>query len=105
MKIVVLGLMLAFSIPAQAQNIMVLGVGNASCGSWLQSRRSNNYFSEANWVVGFLSAAGVYGDYGNILANTDSNGVLYWVDNYCRSNPTKPIIEASKAFVRAHRTQ
>ena len=37
---------------------------------------------------------------GDSLNGTDADGVLAWIDNYCRANPIKDIADAAEAFAR-----
>ncbi len=43
----------------------------------------------AQWVAGYLSGSNVQaGDnYPDALVGTDFDGLMAWVDNYCRANP------------------
>jgi hypothetical protein len=90
--------------PIEASAFMIMGAGvNSSCGKWLSERSKGTHFDEANWALGYLSGAASNGPAEHDpLGKTDSDGVLYWLDNYCRANPTVGFHEAVKAFYRAH---
>jgi len=95
--------MLLLSERASSQAIQLLGAGtNASCGSWLAGRVSNNYFSIGNWALGFLSGAAIYSNDLNPLHGVDADAVSFWLDNYCRARPTDRFVDALKAFIREH---
>jgi hypothetical protein len=56
-----------------------------------------------NWALGYLSgAAWAAPEEPDPLGKTDSAGVSYWLDNYCRANPTTEFSDAVKAFFFAH---
>jgi hypothetical protein len=89
-----------FAMPLRAAQVMMLGVGStASCGTWLYRRRSGDFFDMGNWALGYVSGAAIFGDVGNPLGRTDSNGVLYWLDNYCASHPTEDLTGALNTFI------
>jgi hypothetical protein len=98
----------------QAQAYNVMGRGLDSCGAWITHRRdvkvgapitANSEIAdeETNWVVGFLSGVGFMGR-GNVnpLDGMDAEGILAWIDNYCRAHPIERIVEAAGAFFYAH---
>lgn len=83
------------------------GVGLESCGSWLEARNSNSSDMMEQWVLGFASAATFLisaAKNESVGYSTDVNGMLYWVDNYCRENPTQAIQQAAVAFVFSSKT-
>jgi hypothetical protein len=77
-----------------------IGSGNASCGTWLHDRKTKDYFAMANWALGYISGAAIWGDVGNPLGQTDADGVFYWLDNYCNARPTEKFYYAMDAFIR-----
>jgi hypothetical protein len=100
--------LLSGAIPASAQQpAAVIGAGvGVSCGKWLEDRRLDMPGIQ-NWALGFLSGVGVYGvdpvtGHKNPLNGMDADGVLYWLDNHCRADPTINFIEAVKAFADEH---
>lgn len=70
----------------------IKGAGSASCGSWLEERRNGTYYSELNWIFGFISSynhyhsVSIYGKNG-VFKNTDYQAIAAWMDNYCKQNP------------------
>jgi hypothetical protein len=98
-------LTICFARPAAAEEIRIvdlLGAGaNATCGKWSADRQSGNEFSMANWALGYLSGAATFSTL-NPLRDLDSDAVLYWVDNYCRSHPLDKFTIALKAFAVEH---
>jgi hypothetical protein len=75
---------------AQMKN-PILGAGNETCGAWLSHRNSDVNYLEQEWLLGYISATVVWmEDITNkdIMYGSDANGAFYWIDNYCRQNPT-----------------
>lgn len=86
-----------------ADDIQILGAGaKATCGKWLADRQSGNAFSVSNWALGYLSGAATFSQNLNPLEGLDSDAVLYWIDNYCRSRPLDKFTVALAAFVNKH---
>lgn len=78
----------------------MIGAGaRGSCGSWLEGRKNRQFFYMANWALGYISGAAIWGNIGDPLGHTDADGVLYWLDNYCSSNPTTEFSDAVDAFI------
>jgi hypothetical protein len=104
MKLVALVLLaVCFARPAAADEVITLGAGaNATCGKWLADRQGGNPFPIINWTLGYLSGAAVFSLSLNPLKSLDSDAVLYWIDNYCRSHPLDKLTFALKAFVDEH---
>jgi len=77
----------------------VLGYGDESCGTWLESRseKGNKYLELAmnGWVLGYLSGFNLQvpgkADWTN---GVDNNGLFKWIDNYCSQNPLKSLSDA-----------
>ena len=90
---------------AAAQPVQIAGRGSAmSCGTWLETRRSNVAdMLPLNWALGYISGAATWGDIGDPLRGTDAGGVAYWIDNWCRSAPSRRFVDAVRAFIAAHR--
>jgi hypothetical protein len=97
-------LAICFARPAAAvDGVQILGAGSkATCGKWLADRQSGNAFSVGNWALGYLSGAATFSQTLNPLEGLDSDAVLYWIDNYCRSHPLDKLTVALRAFVDEH---
>ncbi len=104
--LLLLGLMLALSAPANASDATgtfgVLGYGTKSCGAYLQDRRQGDFYwlPYSHWLGGFITGinherAGTF----DIAGNTDIAGLIGWLDNYCSSNPTASFVKAADALV------
>lgn len=94
-------------VPASAQTAAVIGAGvGVSCGTWLEHRKSGQP-DIANWALGYLSGVAVWGfdpimGHKAPLRDMDADGVLYWLDDYCRANPIEKFTDALAAFVENH---
>jgi hypothetical protein len=112
-KLALLGLLLLGGVP-EAKAYTTIGTGGVSCGTWTLNRRSYlsgqgslpgyvDELEEATWIICFLWGVGYVGLNGDDpLHNVDGAGVWAWIDNYCRANPIKNLLDAAKAFVDAH---
>ena len=93
-----------FTGAARAADAWAIGVGLKSCGAWTADRRTPDWGSEAQWVVGFLSGVGYEGmkDGVDPLRGVDGAAVMAWLDNYCQTHPLQKLVDAAKAFVDEH---
>ncbi len=89
---------------SNAQQYMVLGQGNLSCGAWTQERQHDTLVARTTeaWVLGYLtsfnaSIAPARG--GDISRGTDPNGLAAWIDNYCARHPLDPIAIATSELI------
>jgi hypothetical protein len=87
--------------------VTVLGLGNKSCGSWIEARRANNVTSDIfeGWIAGFLSGSNSIAAHTagiDILSEAstqgDAQGLWAWIDNYCRAHPLNSIAAAADAL-------
>ena len=82
------------------QTVNTIGAGaRESCGKWLDYRSRKIEDGMINWALGFISGSAVYGDVGNPLQSTDSEGVIYWLDNYCRTHASESFSAAVRSFI------
>jgi len=105
MKRVMLALLVVAAVSGHAQTFMSAGAGaTISCGAWLESRSTpgSQYIGRANWALGFVSGAAWTGRNGDPFARVDADGFAYWLDNYCRANPSVKFRDAVVAFINAH---
>jgi hypothetical protein len=91
--------------PAWADNITeprgMFGAGNSvSCGTWTKIRGSNQARPAEQWVAGYLSGVNMTSDKRDILGDTDGDGVMAWLDNYCQAHPLDKIIKATGSLVK-----
>jgi hypothetical protein len=104
MRILILVALLVGS--TSAQGYMRYGHGNKSCGEWTQIQETGDASAVAQWVLGWISAAGYYAvakgidnDSGN-LVTIDSQAIVAWVDDYCTRKPLNTVAHAAEAAVK-----
>ena len=94
-------LMASSTSPTSAQRVAI-GEGIKSCGTWTKERQVKSQASHmfATWVLGYASGANwrAYPD-PDFLAEPDAEGILAWVDNYCRAHPIDTIGKASEELI------
>jgi hypothetical protein len=91
---------------AEGAIVTSLGAGGRiSCGTWLEERRTQRHSETGSWALGYLTGVSMNVDVGNPLRNVDSNGVFYWLDNWCRGEATTLFVNALDAFIVAHRNR
>jgi hypothetical protein len=98
-------LLVVATLSGRAEAVQTMGAGvGISCGTWLEDRRTRGgHFSALNWALGYLSGAAIFGDVGDPLRGVDPNGVAYWLDNWCRANPSSYFSDGVRAFINAQR--
>lgn len=85
-----------------------MGAGSRSCGQWLQARRdrSHLHLEMRAWILGYLSAVSASGPlHSSILRGVDGDGISFWVDNYCQSNPLHVLFSAADKFAEERSRQ
>jgi hypothetical protein len=103
------------TLPAKAETgYLVWGVGNDSCGSYVQQypSQSNVHYMQSSWVQGFVTAkneeiianarkriGGKAAAGFDLLRNADTAGLQVWLFNYCQSHPLEPLSHAASEFV------
>ena len=79
---------------AQEEGRSLIGAGTVnSCGQWTSRPRSGGDIL-SQWVAGYLSGLNMKSDFDGV-AGTDFNGLMAWIDNYCRSHPLEPVATAA----------
>lgn len=81
-----------FASYATAATYAVYGAGTLSCGTWIEERKKENWYDTGQWIVGYISAAGYYGN--PSLRKTDSDAIAVFMDNYCQAHPLEDIVQA-----------
>lgn len=87
-------LLIAFQISARGADVFVEGV-TVDCGYWTQARQARRAVSLEHYVLGFLDgfSAGREREFWRANGRLISREAAYlWIDNYCKSNPLKPIV-------------
>jgi|SRR5208337_1886546 len=81
----------------------VLGQGNISCHSWIESRGDNNPLAATRtaWVLGFVTAFNQYvsKSEGDVSGGKDTEALMAKIDDYCKQHPLDNLYNASAALV------
>ena len=74
----------------------LMGVGNVSCGKYLQMSKNPSDFVHANaWILGYLSGLNVARGRSDFLKNTDREAIEAAVALYCQENPLDNLWQAA----------
>jgi len=82
----------------------VLGQGNISCSSWIESRGDDNNLAATRtaWVLGFVTAFNQYDGAkpeGDVSGGKDNEVLMVRIDDHCRLHPLDNLYNASAALV------
>ncbi len=85
-------------------NDAIIGAGATTCGKWVKNRKTDAYYHQLNWVLGYISAYNNYvntdsSEYG-VIGNADSDSIAAWMDNYCQKNPLDTIAKGSVELIK-----
>jgi hypothetical protein len=83
-------MLVAASLDASAQSRIIFGEAGTTCRTWTQARQTKSRKAglSAQWVAGYLSGSNVEADHpADVLVGTNFDGLMAWIDNYCRANP------------------
>lgn len=78
----ILAVMLSWSPLAPASTNY--GAGTKTCGTWIEKRRTDDYFDMAQWMLGYISATDYYAF---DLKESEGQAFIAYMDNYCQQNP------------------
>jgi len=104
LRVLMISVGLAYTISPSWSETRYQAIGSgavASCGTWIEMRRSGQALGHEQWLLGFLSGVG-WGTNYNPLNELDAGAVLRWMDNFCQASPLTAINEGAAAFVHAH---
>ena len=97
-KCYLLALIISFAAISDSHAYTSYGSGNHSCGSWVKWRKTESgWHQEGQWVNGFVSSYGNYGDYK--LKKVDGDAILLFMDSYCQSNPLDKISDGAISLI------
>jgi hypothetical protein len=102
MKFIVATLTLLFTATTYAQGVRVQGVGNMSCGEYLQTRSRPSVAQDAifaSWVWGYMAGFNMESKQPTSRSTPDQASTLAYVDKYCRDNPLESVIGATNALI------
>jgi hypothetical protein len=81
-----------------------IGVGNASCGTWIEARKqpgSPSNLQLRSWLFGFMSGVNdAMQAQGDLLAGQDADALVVWMDKYCSDSPLVKIDEGANSLAR-----
>jgi hypothetical protein len=92
--------------PAHTREVTLKGAGAfINCGTWIDKRKKNtiSWGNELSWALGFISAGAYYGRAGDPFEKIDPIDVAYWLDKYCKNNPTSGFLDAVTIFIEVHK--
>src|SRR5215468_3468832 len=102
-SIAAIALMLPFV--ATAKTITARGEGSAACAAWTEEHenKTSRRPVQDSWILGYVNAAAAMLELPNIddvSASFRNRDLVTWIDDYCSSNPEKPLILAADALMR-----
>jgi hypothetical protein len=80
----------------------VLGQGNISCSSWIESRGDDNALAATRtaWVLGFITAFNQYrSKQGDVSGGKATEVLMSRIDDHCKRHPLDNLYSASAALV------
>src|SRR6266404_2495284 len=78
----------------------VYGFGAESCGTFVEARRNRKNAFYLAWVTGYITAVNkVSPTTYDMLGNTDFEGAMLWIENYCNTHPLKTFAYAVNSLV------
>ena len=96
------------AVPANADDaathaVAIGGTGRDACSAWTADRTATSQSAQqasqrrVEWVSGFFSAANMFTTSSGSLHGgiDDQDGMLGWIDDYCRKHPGDPLFAAS----------
>jgi hypothetical protein len=89
---------------AQPRYVIEPKSNGLSCSTWtITSKQSYESQVYSKWVFGFISGINLENPSGDFLQGRDADGLIAWIDNYCRSNPLNRITQAAVELVKVLR--
>ena len=75
------------------------GYANLSCGMYLEERKKDSieYYMFKSWLKGYMTGLSQERAK-DIRQDRDYEGMLAWLENYCKANPLKFFVQASSAL-------
>jgi hypothetical protein len=94
------------SVQAEAQDRVGFGQGMRSCGAWTRARETKSGQGlYTQWVAGFLTGLNMDDGEPDALIGTDFDGLMAWIDNYCRAKPLVAVIFAADELLKELRSR
>ena len=102
----------AASVPAAAETgddggRLVIGQGPKSCWAWTRSHAeiAETQGLYKQWVAGFVSGVSWEADEPDILTRMDSDGLMAWMNDYCKANPLAKVTTGAAMLVQELRAR
>jgi hypothetical protein len=102
----------AASVPAAAETgddggRLVIGQGANSCWAWTRSHEAKAATQGlyTQWVAGFVSGVSWEADEPDILTRMDSDGLMAWMNDYCKANPLAKVTTGAAMLVQELRAR
>ncbi len=68
-------------------------IGSCDCGEWIKDNESMKARNRS-WLVGFMTGLNLADSQGrNSLGKVSGQQIFLWMDNYCKENPLKDVID------------
>jgi hypothetical protein len=98
---------MAFTSTAQAQEgKFIIGPRNFSCGKWTNTPKNTAQHDVLeSWVLGYLSGINAENAGVDFLRGREPDGLMAWIDNYCRRNPPHIITQATNELIKELRSE
>ena len=109
MRTMILALVLWLSshlaVAVEPANLVVWGNGQLSCGAYIEARNAPKHAvgsyddTFTQWFLGFVTAYN-WENVGNPdwLQDTDVDGAILWLENYCKQHPLESFFYAIAAL-------
>jgi hypothetical protein len=89
----------------RTQGVVVWGIGQINCGRFVQERerrpgvRGPYDATFRQWFLGFATALNwIMLSNRDLLASTDAEGAMTWLEDYCRAKPDDTFFDAAVAL-------
>ena len=87
--------------------VAIGGSGREPCSAWTKDRIATSADarlasqSRIDWISGYFSAVNMFAEAsGNLHGSIDDHdGMIGWIDNYCRAHPADPLFVAAADLV------
>lgn len=108
MKAKLLTALLAMVVSTSVFAVQKTTVGAVDCGEWIarkgDSNGSNipNHFSETRanaWLVGFMTGLNFSEREGDPLKKASAAQIFLWMDNFCKANPLKTVVDGGQILM------
>ena len=103
-RLMAAALSVGVSMGTYAQGVRVQGLGNVSCGEYIELREQRNPNQDGamvSWVWGYMAGFNMESKYPTTDSLPDQASTLAYIDKHCRENPLGDVIVATAALIKA----